>query len=135
MDKGNLTYNSATREWLRCCWQIASGRRCSSSGPRFWERRIHSTRRLNRCLETKGGTESLRDTHSWELREAQTLDPHWQHICKVLFSHFRAHLNDSVTLCASPPIVRQITFNKVLWVPLQSKEYLHPLMSNCSKTE
>uniref|UniRef100_A0A8C9IRS8 Acyloxyacyl hydrolase n=1 Tax=Piliocolobus tephrosceles TaxID=591936 RepID=A0A8C9IRS8_9PRIM len=57
--------DSTPTRWLCCCLQIVSGRRCSSSGPKSWERRIHSTPRLNRCLETKAGTEPLRSMHPW----------------------------------------------------------------------
>nr|XP_055203598.1 acyloxyacyl hydrolase isoform X1 [Gorilla gorilla gorilla] len=57
--------DSTPTRWLCCCWRIISGKRCSSSGPKSWERRIRSTPRLNRCLETKAGTEPLRSTHPW----------------------------------------------------------------------
>uniref|UniRef100_A0A8C2NBP3 Saposin B-type domain-containing protein n=1 Tax=Capra hircus TaxID=9925 RepID=A0A8C2NBP3_CAPHI len=52
--------------WFHSCWQIASGRRCSTSGLTSWERRIHSIPRLRRCLETKGGTEAPRTCASGE---------------------------------------------------------------------
>uniref|UniRef100_A0A2K5VJV1 Acyloxyacyl hydrolase n=1 Tax=Macaca fascicularis TaxID=9541 RepID=A0A2K5VJV1_MACFA len=57
--------DSTPTRWLCCCLRIVSGRRCSSSGPKSWERRIRSTPRLNRCLETKAGTEPFRSMHPW----------------------------------------------------------------------
>ncbi|XP_022438981.1 acyloxyacyl hydrolase isoform X3 [Delphinapterus leucas] len=68
----NPWMDSTLVRWLYSCWQIASGRRCSSSGPRSWERRIHSTSRLSRCLETKGGTKSSGTPAPGELRKAET---------------------------------------------------------------
>lgn len=58
--------------WLCCCWQRASGKRCSSSGPTSWERRTRSTRRSNSCLETKAGTKPL-DLHSWGALSSRAL--------------------------------------------------------------
>lgn len=144
-----------SHRWLCCCWQMVSGTKCSTSGPMSWERRIRSTPRLNRCLETKVGTEFLVDMHS---RAAQITGPwqthptnsyraaiwqtHWLSLAASLQSAFLSRQSifkwqcDSVCFwISSPPTDAQMTFNKVLWGPFQVREYMWPWVVNCSKNK